>query len=410
MKYIYRLSPCPSYDVAYTEDWLGRMAENGLFLSENGFFGGVGVFEKAEPREMRYRMVASPKGTSMWNDDGGLPRAEQRDMMADAGWKYVCNRGDFFIYRSCDPSSPEPESDPAVQALALASLSKRQKSLLFTQIFYTIFYPLFLFRGSMLMLMIEAGSVIVLSVLALIIWSNVTDVKKYLALKKMTTGLKRGLPLSKIPLGGYRWRRLLLAARTALTLFVIILIGVNLRSGDVGVTPINFGNKSICAIEAYGKDLPFADLGEMLDGEYSPIDMGRDDLRYNYIKEWSDMLAPTCIKLAQHGDVKSTDGAYSGALYVSYYKTVSPFVARIVAADIQRADRLKNLFSSDYQALRADRPEGFDYFAFYKSDTFYQTLVIAKGDRVLKADFFSFNDLGEHALDFWIKRMADSVR
>ena len=36
-KRIYRLPPCPAYDVEAMESWLGAMAEQGWVLEQDGF-------------------------------------------------------------------------------------------------------------------------------------------------------------------------------------------------------------------------------------------------------------------------------------------------------------------------------------------------------------------------------------
>ena len=58
-KHVYRLPPCPAYDIEGMESWLSDMAANGLLLSADGFFAGFAIFEKSEPRAVRYRLAPS---------------------------------------------------------------------------------------------------------------------------------------------------------------------------------------------------------------------------------------------------------------------------------------------------------------------------------------------------------------
>ena len=56
-KTYYRLVPCPSYDVEGIESWLEDLAEEGLFLTNDGFFCGFGFFHKEEPKKVKYRFT-----------------------------------------------------------------------------------------------------------------------------------------------------------------------------------------------------------------------------------------------------------------------------------------------------------------------------------------------------------------
>ena len=62
---VYRLPPCPAYDVEGMEQWLSDQAERGLFLAQEGFFAGIAAFEAGVPRPVKYRLEAAQKSTSM---------------------------------------------------------------------------------------------------------------------------------------------------------------------------------------------------------------------------------------------------------------------------------------------------------------------------------------------------------
>ena len=64
---IYRLSPCPFYDVERTESWLQDMAQNGLFLEKDGIGCGLACFQRGEPKEVHYRLVSRVKPRRLWN-------------------------------------------------------------------------------------------------------------------------------------------------------------------------------------------------------------------------------------------------------------------------------------------------------------------------------------------------------
>ena len=64
-QHVYRLVPCPEYDIAGIETWLSDLSEEGLFLTQDGIMAGIAVFEYQKPQRMRYRLEAAQKSTSM---------------------------------------------------------------------------------------------------------------------------------------------------------------------------------------------------------------------------------------------------------------------------------------------------------------------------------------------------------
>jgi len=48
LKHAYRWAPCPAYDIEGTESWLESLASEGLMLTEDGFYLGIGVFDRIE--------------------------------------------------------------------------------------------------------------------------------------------------------------------------------------------------------------------------------------------------------------------------------------------------------------------------------------------------------------------------
>ena len=64
-KKIRRLAPCALYDIKAMESWLAYMASKGFILSEYGFFGNVASFYKAEPQNIKYKLVPPSEGVSI---------------------------------------------------------------------------------------------------------------------------------------------------------------------------------------------------------------------------------------------------------------------------------------------------------------------------------------------------------
>ena len=116
----------------------------------------MATFECREPQEVRYRLEAAPKSTSMWSDDGGYLEIELGEKYA---WEYVANRKDFYIYRSMDPSTRELNTDPEVQALALNAVKKRRKYVIFASAYFLFLRPIWSTRGCLLMSAIRWGTI-----------------------------------------------------------------------------------------------------------------------------------------------------------------------------------------------------------------------------------------------------------
>ena len=55
-KRVYRLPPCPAYDIAATQTWLEQLSREGLQLER--FTAGIGVFIWRETAHTRYRLDA----------------------------------------------------------------------------------------------------------------------------------------------------------------------------------------------------------------------------------------------------------------------------------------------------------------------------------------------------------------
>lgn len=84
-KRVYRLVPCPWYDVEGIESWLESMAKEGLFLRKEAFFGGFTSFEQGEPKPVRYRLEAAQRSTSFLSESGGEPDAEAVEISGELG-------------------------------------------------------------------------------------------------------------------------------------------------------------------------------------------------------------------------------------------------------------------------------------------------------------------------------------
>lgn len=125
---VYRLPPCPVYDVEGTESWLSDLAREGLMLEKDGFFAGFMSFQRTTPRTAQYRLEAIQKLNGLLSDGFEAPSDEALELSEKYGWEYLLKYGDFHIYRSFGFPARELNTDPDVQAMALNKVRKRQRN------------------------------------------------------------------------------------------------------------------------------------------------------------------------------------------------------------------------------------------------------------------------------------------
>lgn len=137
-----RIPPCPDYDIRGTEKWLEDMALKGFILCEgHAFQYGFAYFETGEPRRIRYRITPAKKVTGTIgspNADLKPPDEETLEFHSQFGWAYTTYRGQFWIFRCEDPTAPEMNTDPQVQAIALKVAEKRLREHLLWLMVYGI--------------------------------------------------------------------------------------------------------------------------------------------------------------------------------------------------------------------------------------------------------------------------------
>lgn len=134
--------PHPEYDFKATERWLEKKARRGWRMIPGGNLGGLAAFERAEPAELRYRLV--PTGhTGITRTDDDPPNASALELYREMGWEYLTNRSGFHIFRTEAPDAPEPDTDPRILALALRPTVK---GAIWNTLFWLLFIGLQLFR------------------------------------------------------------------------------------------------------------------------------------------------------------------------------------------------------------------------------------------------------------------------
>lgn len=406
MKTVFRLPPCPDYDIEGTESWLTDLAAEGLHLAKDGFFLGIGCFEKGEPAAVRYRLEAAEKPTSMWTDDGGLPEDSAVELSRAFGWDYVANRGQFYIYRTALPGALELNTDPAVQALSLDLVCKRQRGTfvgtLTNLLVLCILYPLLFTGGAFLLTVIALRTWLCLFGATLLLWNLGRGLRELWYLHRLKALLQTGGHIDH----GKAWRQkaaayhLRTALRRALTLlwFVLLLLRLSTGVSEEGKIPL----------AEYTGNPPFLTMEDLAaDGGYALAEMGFS----NTVEIWSDFLAPVNYDWNEIADLTLPDGRHiSGGLYLSYHEARTPALARAIAQEYIRKDRHDgtSLFhESKYEPLPLS-PLDVDFAAAYTNDLHFPTLVLQNGNKVMRAYWYQTSE-DKLSTDEWAALLAASL-
>lgn len=382
IKKIYCLPPCPSYDVEGMEGWLSDMALHGWRLTEDGIFCGVAVFEKAKPERVKYRLTAAKNGTSMWGENDGNPKQDEIELSAMYGWEYTAKRGDFHIYRTSDPNARELNTDPCVQALALKEIKKSRNVYAFEWIFWLLLW-IIATKGRLLLSMIYAKSWFMLIVFAVVSCFTVNAIVRTVRLGTLEKKLKtRGyLDTAKSSTRKTVLYHMGKAVRCVLVIFLIITLLSNLNSRVLGETEI--------PLDELDEIPPFTTLSDFAEGVYKQDTFGDWT---NYAIHWSDILAPECWCWRELAKVQTEQGTLDGSLYVDYFETVSPTVARIIAKEYYR----KAKWDRNCDIFEAEMPEG-DFAAAYYDEVHMPNMILQRGNVVIRV---SLHQYGEALLSF----------
>ncbi len=392
----YRLPPCPAYDVEGMERWLEGMAEQGWFLAEDGFFFGVAAFERGEPKRVKYRLAAARKPGGVFSDNMGAPDAEQLELSSRYDWEYLDRRGEFHIYRCPDPEARELNTDPEVEALALNAVKKRRRTALVLLIYWP-FYRFLINRGGVVLAAIHLKTWVFLLVMILLLWQAAAVFRELKYLRRFQRSLRgeAEAPPRRSPAAYFAGKWTPVVLWLLLSAVLLHTLGVLLdKSGRA-------------ALSRYEGAIPFATMADIAGGEvldYAPgMMMGTD---FNTVAEHRDWLAPRCLDYKESADVTTTVRRLSGALIADWYECRSPGVARLLAKDFRRY--AWSPFRKRYAPL--ELPElPVDYAAAWADTAHLATVVLQKGDQVLRATFSQWGPEEKLTLDQWAGVLAESM-
>jgi len=396
-KTYYRLAPCASYDVEGLESWLEDMAEQGLFLSSDGFFCGFGFFHKGEPRKAKYRLQARDSHGSFITDVYE-PLKEEMELSKALGWEFVVSHGEFFIYRSMRDNVPELNSDPKVQAITMKMVQKRQYNSIVRCLLWLIIYPLVRKNGAIIVPMLYMKSWFYFFSVGLILYFVFSSIWKLVHYTRLRKKLKNGEQLNREK--NWKKRAWLYPVKNVLLLVLCCIWGC-LVLANIHRTVL-FEDEIL--LEEYVGNPPFATMEDIAPGNFYEIEpMGY----VNTVTEWSDVLAPVNFIWEEYASVKvSEDRTVSGLWEIKYHEVAWEWMAKLLAKDYMRMDQER-----DYKFL-GELDLGVDYAVAYIDDIHMKKVILVHGNKVLQGTFHesSGEQKNYFSLEEWAKIMADSIK
>lgn len=369
--FTYRFPPCPYYDTPTMENWLEEMAAKGLVLGTEGIFPGIVAFEKSAPRKIRYRLIASAHAYSKGRAYryAPVPDEKTQNFYREFGWQYIATRRDFHIYACTDPSAPEMDTDPQVQAMAFAHAARRQLwDLLCYSLIVLMYLGMFLWEGYQFLLG-SSHRLHISHFWICIMWIFylIPTLHSYRKLRRLEKLLRQGEPLPQSP--GYRktapgyWLRI---AGTALLISALLFT-------LFGTPLLIYRDENWVPLSEYTGDIPFATMKDLLPGAQFREDAAWD----SHILVTSTPLAEI-YQLEQQLHITLPDGTEtSGKLEVIRRETA--------AAHDQAVRAYERGIRADYEPVMLTL-EGIDY-AFYYNDYSFDYVVLQKGDTFLSVNF-----------------------
>lgn len=396
-KIYYRLIPCPSYDMEGTESWLEDMAEEGFFLTKDGFFFGFGFFHKEEPRRVKYRLQARSAHGSFFTDENE-PLKEEMELSEELGWEFVVQRGEFFIYRSKEENVRELNTDPAVQAITMKEVQKRQLNSIFTCLLWTIIYPLAKKNGAVIVPMLYMKTWFYLFSIGILLYFFLGSVRKLVYYTKLRKKLKNG----EQPDREKNWKKkawlqpakIVLAVALCCTWGCLVLANIH--------RTVLFEDE--IPLKEYTGNPPFATMADIAPGNpYEIVNMGY----VNTVTEWSDVLSPVNFIWEEYARVQvDEEREVSGLWDVNYHELRWEWMAKLVALDYMRMDKER-----DYEII-GEMDLGIDYAMAYLDDIHMQKVILRQGNKVLQGTFHEYSGEQEDyfTMEEWAKLMAESIK
>lgn len=383
---VYRLVPCPCYEVEACESWLADMAARGLFVEKLG--RTLARFQRGLPQTVRYRLTAARLKGSWLDSVPTEPRAEEQTLYAECGWEFICSQQEFFLYACRDPAAPELHTDPTVQALSLKMARRSAWWALLGGLAVLAVQYFLNGRGRLARLLVEMPLLSLCMYLYLFgaLFLAVRDLYHILRLSRR---LRRGYtPDHRKNWHPAAWTYRISHGITfgAFSLVLVIALGTFVQAS------------SRQPIKDYQGPLPFATLQDLTGGT-----VVQDEESYNTLEVRRSLLAPAILEYRESGVILlGEESPWDTSLTVQYYDTRSPWLAQLLVNDLHQE---RSILAEEPQPL-PDLPGLDAAYAYSGKEGVFRQLILVQGSRVLSALWIDTD--GTHNFDRLAPRFAES--
>ena len=378
-KYRYRIPPCTEYDIPATENWLEEMAEKGLHLAPDGFFSPLVIFEEGSPRQERFRLEATATKKGLFSQEYD-PTDDAVQMLRQMGWHYRGRRGQFHIYSATDPSAPELNTDPQVQAISMAVLEKYLRKLFGSTILLLLLHLCLTFGHFLVSTAVWLGSGWMALALAVILWWLCSRIHGIVSVSRYRRMLQRGEDITQ-QRERRRYNHLHIVLKVTKTILIIFLF-LTLLCNSIPLLAV------IPYEPLVDQSFPFPTLQNFYpEGQ---IDQQSGILR-SEVYSWTDFLSPENYDLKEYSQVTMNGETFDCYLTVTYHRTRWEWTSAMLAREMvgQAGD---NIFDRTAAKLFGKEPitavelniPGTDYCGYYYSGLPDPYLVIRQGKVVIK--------------------------
>lgn len=360
---VYRLVPCPCYEVEACESWLTDMAAQGLFVEKLG--RTLARFRRGLPQTVRYRLTAARLKGSWLDVVPSEPLSTEKALYAEYGWEFICSQQEFFLYACRGPQAPELHTDPAVQALSLKMARKSAWWALIGGNAVLVIQFALNGRGRLARLFVEMP---LLSCCMYLYFFGAL----FLAARDLYNilQLSRRLRLGYAPDHRKNWHPTAWVNRISRGITVCaFFLGILLAFWMF----VQFSSRQ--PIKDYQGPLPFATLQDLTDGT-----LVQDEDEYNTLERRHSLLAPTILEYSESGVIlQGEEAPWDPSLSVQYYDTRSPWLAKLLVNDLHQQ---RSILAEEPQPL----PDlaGMDAaYAYSGKEGVFRQLILVQGNRVL---------------------------
>lgn len=369
------------WSIGRNECWFADMAAKGLHLQSVGRF--FVSFAQGKPSKTKYRIdVLSTR-----------PTREQMEVYEECGWKFIANRGEFYIFSSPEEADcPELHTDPIEQGYTLTALDKRlRNNLLLLSLLMLLFcgmmFSLFILDRTPTLSMMEAAWIQRPLLVLVELYVFYTVIRNYMAVRRLRNSLLQGNPLDHRE----SWRKpRLINGSVALSFILLAVISICIpfvgiaKSKDYTLpeTPVN---------------LPVVRLSEM---ERNP-DLEREVIYNRHGVDWGNrvsydwsLLAPVQYEISEHGLVENLrweddSGKYSPSMETRYYRLRFPQMADGLIHDL--IDRYVDRFDPKVSV----QEKGSSFFAklFVAEDGIRKQVFASYGNEIIYVSYYGNGDM-----------------